>query len=79
MGLGPGGQPINANRLTSGGGLGSGGQSGGHGHICYEKIWKGFWVLTCIILSCPDVTVANYMDVDFQMHSQLIHLLKIIL
>lgn len=42
MGLGPGGQPINANRLNSGGGLGSGGQSGGHVHICNEKSGKDF-------------------------------------
>lgn len=42
MGLGPGGQPINANRLSSGGGLGSGGQSGGHAHICNKKSGKDF-------------------------------------
>lgn len=42
MGLGPGGQPINANRLNSGGGMSSGGQSGGHSHICYENSGEKF-------------------------------------
>lgn len=40
MGLGPGGQPINANRISSGGGMGSGGQSGGH--VCFQISGGGF-------------------------------------
>lgn len=77
MGLGPGGQPINANRLSSGGGLGSGGQSGGHAHICNGKIWKGFCDVHHTAVHLFDCS--NYMDVDFQMHYQLVHLFKIIL
>lgn len=50
MGLGPGGQPINANRLSSGGGMGSGGQSGGHSPFCHEKSGKEFFSV-CIKLS----------------------------
>lgn len=52
MGLGPGGQPINANRLSSGGAMGSGGQSGRHSHICHEISPKEFCVLNCVNLLC---------------------------
>lgn len=54
MGLGPGGQPINANRLSTGGSMGSGGQSSGHSHICHEKSPKEFCVLISVKLLCTD-------------------------
>lgn len=53
MGLGPGGQPINANRLSSGGGMGSGGQSGGHGCNCHDNSGEEFCsVRLCMASSC---------------------------
>lgn len=42
MGLGPGGQPINANRLSSGGGMGSGGHSGEHSYLYEENSGEEF-------------------------------------
>lgn len=58
MGLGPGGQPINANRLSGGGGMGSMGP-GGHSLILFTVLMTNYSNALQLCFKMPKIAHVN--------------------